>query len=190
VDSPQSSTLDRASLPTVLAYPEVFHLDDVPEIVGQFCYQIKGYALNGIAVVIRCGADVIIRIADWDGKPLSDDLKKYERQFLERYASAFVDLLTTARISQVELYISCDDSSMVLVDVRVAMDRMAGPGFVHDIFGKIMPHQEPIGSPVVITKEIAENLKQQVDRVIIKPSLFKSIARGTQIHALYARNWK
>jgi hypothetical protein len=191
VDKLQSSSLDKSALPTVLAYPEVFHLDLVPEIVGQFCYQVKGYPLAGIAVMLRVdGGGTYIRIGDWDGRQVGVDLKVYQLRFMTEYAHLFVHLMQVAKIRQIELYIACDKKAMTLVDVRTAMDRLASPGYIHDVFGKIMPSQETIGQPIVVTPEIVASLRQSHEQVVLKPSLFKTMVRDNIIHPLYARNWR
>ncbi len=188
MDKPQSFTLDKASLPSVLSYPKIFSISDMPEIIGQFCYVIKAHNLHGIAVVIQInGDDTIIRFGDWDG---NHPPKAYEKAFMEKYCAKFIQLMRSAKIHQLELYISCEGEKMILSDVRVAMDRLASPGYIKDIFGKAMPSQEIIGSPIVITKEVVDGMVKSGDRVILKPSLFKTIVKDGEVHALYAKNWK
>lgn len=175
--------------PTLLSYPEVLKLNDVQnEIIDQFCYVIKFYPLNGISVLIKLNHEemgTVIRIGDWNGNALKQDneFKKYEALFLNKYSIQFLELCINAKIEQIQFYISCQADSMLLVDARTSINNMVSPGYIKDIFGKIMPSQQIIGSPKIMSKDILDSVEKNA---IIKPSLFKTIIRNNKMFPLYA----
>lgn len=184
------STLDKPSqAPSLLSYPEVLTLNDVKEeIVDQFCYVIKQYPLNGISVLIKLNHEemgTVIRIGDWNGNALKKDseLKKYEDIFLSNYSIQFLELCMNAKIEQIQFYMSCQDDSITLVDARTSINNMVSPGYIKDIFGKIMPSQQIIGNPKIMSKDILDSIEE---KTIIKPSLFKTIIRNNKMFPLYA----
>lgn len=180
---------ERIEAPSLLSYPEILSLNEVKdEIVDQFCYLIKRYPLNGISVLIKLNDEnigTLVRIGDWNGSPLKQDseLKKYENLFLENYCVKFLDLCMNAKIQQIQFYISCENNSMMLVDARTSINNMVSPGYIKDIFGRLMPSQQIIGTPQIMSKENIESIKEQV---IVKPSLFKTIVRNNKMFPLYA----
>lgn len=186
-----STSDEKIEAPSLLSYPEILSLNDVrDEMIEQFCYIIKGYPLNGISILIKLNDEKIgtlIRIGDWNGNSLKPDseLKKYEKIFLENYCIKFLDLCMNAKIQQIQFYISCEKESMVLVDARTSINNMVSPGYIKDIFGKLMPSQQIIGHPQIISKDILDSVQE---KVIIKPSLFKTIVRNNKMFPLYASN--
>lgn len=184
-----STSDEKIEVPSLLSYPEILTLDQIQEeIIGQFCYIIKQYPLNGISVLIKLNdkqVGTLIRIGDWNSDPIKPDhlLKKYEDMFMKNYAVKFLEFCMNAKIEQIQFYISCKEDSIILVDARTSINNMVSPGYIKDIFGKLMPSQEIVGHPQIMSKEILESINE---KVIIKPSLFKATIKDNKMYPLYA----
>lgn len=173
------------TLPDLLAYPEVQKLDDMPEIVDQFVYVIKAYSNKGLAVLMhRSPKDdaIYYRFGDFNGKLLNPTTDKNCKIFLENHAMKFLELMATARIPQAMYYLVVEKGKMRLVDMRVSLNKFAGPGMLRDLYGKIIDTQEVLKT-IQLNSETIEAIKQGTGTykggLILKTSVFKTITRGT-----------
>jgi hypothetical protein len=169
-----------SEIPALLPYPKILPLDEVPELDGRLVYVIEGYALDGVAILLffhegNMGA----KFGDFDGNPINPG----DIDFID--ASLFVEklseLMVRARIRQAIFYVS---ESGVLVDIRISLNVMTGPGMLKDLCGKILPTQK-----IIDIKPLDEELKETIEKedyIILKHSSFKVITRGDEMVPLYA----
>lgn len=185
-----------SELPSLLAYPEVLNLSNIPEIRGQYVYVIKDYNLDGLSVLIKRHDDAVyVTMGDWDGRQidLSDGknpLQAAAITFVQDYSSKFVAMMKSLRINQLLFYISVKDNDWQLVDLRASLNKFYGPGMVQDLFSKIFPTQEVVkiiqlDDPTV--EAINRGEGSYAGNLILKCSKFKTIARGKNLLPLYAR---
>lgn len=174
--------------PTLLSYPEIKGLDELPEIQDQFVYVIRAYATKGLAVLINRkddkGKNVYLQFGDFDGKVINptvwnNDLGKAAQNFLEQYNGKFVSLMASARIQQAIYYLTTD---LQLVDMRTSLNKFAGPGMLRDLYSKIIPTQTVVKT-IKLNPDIVSAIKDGAGDfkgdLILKTSAFKTITRGT-----------
>lgn len=183
-----SSTIE-IDIPDPLPYPKILPFSE-SNLSGKFCYIFKRYSTtNGIAAIIKRDQEyVTMRFADFTGKLL--DLKK-DRNLDEvlSHTSKLVIFMKYARITKTIFYFAIDEK-IRLVDMRMTLNKFVSPGFIRDMFGKLVPIQEAIGSPVILKDEILDSLVNgkgdyASKNFIIKPSAFKFIVRDDDILPQY-----
>ena len=194
----EATSSGTSKVPAPLAYPRILDLEDIPEIKGQFCYVIKGYPENGLAITIYRDIEegsVYLSINDWDGNAinLADENHPYQWaaiDFAQNDSSKFVAIMQSAAIVKMILYISVDGDDLKLVDLRASLNKFYGPGMIRDLFAKIYPTQD-----VVKTIALDEATLEAIERgegsykgnLILKCSKFKTIVREKEMLPLYAR---
>lgn len=176
-------------LPTLLSYPKILTLDEMPELVGKFVYFVRAYPLNGLAVlIVRQKDDVYMRIGDWDGKIINPMESEAATTFVKKHSQQFIGLMASAKIPQAVFYLSVDKSDFRLVDIRMSLNKFSGPGMVRDLFVKIIDTQEVIKidnlTPEVLTA-IKNNEGSYTGDMIIKPSAFKTVDRAKVMYPMY-----
>jgi hypothetical protein len=163
-----------SDIPSLLAYPKILHIDEVPEIRNRLVYIIDNYELNGITILLfHNDGQMGMKFGDWDGNELNnaDCLNEYP-------IGKLCQLMHTARIIQAQFYFSKDK----LVDIRTHLNRMVGPGMLKDLCGKLIPIQSIIDTQILSDETLAKIDKH----VILKHSSFKIIMRGQETIPLYA----
>lgn len=173
-------------LPTLLSYPKILTLDEIPDLVGKFVYFIRAYDLQGLAVLIaRQKDDVFMRIGDWDGKVINPKESEMATKFVQQHSQSFISLMASAAIPQGLFYISTD---MRLVDIRMSLNKFSGPGMVRDLFSKVIDTQEVLKidslTPEVLTA-VKGNSGSFTGDLIIKPSAFKTVDRNKVMYPMY-----
>jgi len=184
-----------SELPSILSYPKVLDFQNIPEIMGKFVYVIKNYENDGLAIMVKRSDDqVYLTIGDWDGNNIDltkeHPLEPAVLEFMEKYSSQFVTMLSILKIPQVMAYFSVSDYEMKLVDLRLSLNKFCGPGMLHDLFGKIVPIQEVVKTET-ITDDVAKAIKKGKGSykgdLILKCSAFKTVTRGKNLLPLYAK---
>lgn len=175
--------------PSILAYPKIQHISEVPEIKDRLVYYIKPYPIKGISLLIsRQGGNIAVRFGDFDGNPL--DIKDKRVQDLENELGAIPKFLSVMRYSglmQAQFYFSNNN----LVDMRTAINKWAGPGMLRDIFGKIFKDNiQEVLKIAPLTEEAYKDMLSGTENVILKTSSFKNIVRDEEVLPLYARTYK
>jgi hypothetical protein len=182
-------------IPDSLPYPPLLPLETVSEFRNKFCYILKSYSLNGIALmVVRSTGNVCIRFSDFAGNILTLQDPKYGKviaKVMEEHSGRIVTTMQLIKIPQAIFYFSINHDVNRLVDVRLSMNKFCSPGYLNDFFGRQgIPQQERVGEPVVLDESVMERLSKRVipyegDSFIIKPSAFKSIVWKDEIVPLY-----
>jgi hypothetical protein len=183
------------TLPAILAYPEIQKFDLLPEIIDQFVYVIKSYPNKGLTILIyRKDEYVYFKFGDFAGKIANPTNNKHIKLFMEKYSAKFVGLMTTARIPQAIYYVVIENDAMRLVDVRVSLNKFAGPGMLRDLYGKIIDTQEVLKT-IQLNSETIEAIKKGTGTykggLILKTSVFKTVTRGNtpklMMYPMYAK---
>lgn len=183
-DGQQSDNLVRMT-PTILPYVPLLELKDVKPILGRLCYFIEPYKLEGVAVVIYLSKGLFhVKASKWSGMTVSADLdvtkiKKgtLEADILARWIPHIIKIMKYAKIIQAEYYFS----GMMLVDVRLSVDKFIGPGMLRDLFAKTISTQK-ILKVAAATEEEMKGIT-----AILKPSVYKTIVAGDDMVPLYCK---
>lgn len=175
-----------SELASIVSYPALLPLDEVPELIGKLVYIVKAYPLNGLAVMMSYNKpNTSIRFGDWDGNyvnPLQPSGRPGElvAEFMKNHAPNFIGLMTSAKIRQAIFYLS-DNNGLQLVDMRTALDKLVGPGMLRDLLSKVITTQEVVNTIGLIPETLAAIRKGDgslSSDLIIKPSVFKTVTRG------------
>jgi len=182
--------MSKIEIPECLPYPKITTIQDTPELRNKFCYVVKAYSQQGIIMlVVRQAGEVCIRMFDFDAKMLDLEKDKGCLPQIVEQSPKIVKLMNLIGIPKALLYFSDDSGTPRLVDVRLSLNKFVGPGFLGDFFGKIVPIQERIGDPLVLSDEVMEMISKCEgvfsQDVIVKPSAFKTIIRKEEMVPLY-----
>lgn len=185
------SKISIPPLPTLLSYPKILSLNEVPELGGKFVYFVRAYPLQGLAVmIVRQKEDIFIRIGDWDGKVINPTESAVATEFVKKFSPHFVSLMASAKIPQAIFYVSVNGAEMRLVDIRLSLNKFSGPGMVRDLFSKIIDTQEVIKidnlTPEAMTA-IKNNEGSYTGSLIVKPSAFKTLDRNKVMYPMYGQ---
>ena len=177
-----------SSLPEILPYPKLLSFESTKSIHDIFCYVIKHYGNDGLSVLIYrvpSDDDVYIVCGDWYGNKVDlvvdengDAPLLYEPAvgFLENHAVDFLNMMRLVKIEQAQYYFAIHNDELVLVDMRLSLNKFAGPGMIRDIFGKLINVQDSIKTEIVDVRAI-EAIEKGVGSyegdLILKPSKFK-----------------
>ena len=177
----------KTQLPSLLAYPDIPTLDEIPEIAGQFVYVVKNYATKGLDVLIfRDNEEVFIRFGNFSGTVINHTDKtkiaKMAMEFMEKYSSKFVTFMSSAKIKQAIYYIVRDKKTLRLIDMRTSLNKFAGPGMLRDLYSAIIDTQEVIKTITMTddTLKAAKNGTGSFKNAILKTSTFKTATRGSK----------
>jgi hypothetical protein len=190
------------NIPELLSYPEVLQLRDVPELKDQFVYPIEYYSLNGLAVVVtrdKQGDNFLVSLTfgDWDANIVDltqqddDNSTNYwGKHYLAKYSDKVLAVMKHIGLSRAELYFSIANNDLILTDIRTHINKFTGPGMVEDLFGKVVPTQRKVVSPLILDEETLDKINKGKrpfnQSMILKPSRFKTITRGKALLPMYA----
>jgi len=174
--------------PSILPYPKIYRISEVPEIKDRLVYAIKPYPMEGVSLLIsRQDGNIAVRFGDFNGNPL--DVKNKKVQSLENELGVipkFLGVMRYSGLTQAQFYFSENR----LVDMRTAVNKWAGPGMLRDIFGKMMKNNiQEVIEIVPLTEEAYKDMLSSTENVILKASSFKNIVRNENIFPLYARTY-
>lgn len=186
-----------SDIPSLLSYPEIINLRDCPEVSNHLVYVIKKYNEDGLSVLIKRHPkdQVSVSFGDFDGNmiDITNTNHRYHSAinlFLSKYNNKFVTLMKLINLPQAIFYISVNDTKLVLVDIRLGLDKFSGPGMIRDVFKNIIDTQEVV-SIVHLDDNNLQLIKSHTGQynhdLIIKTSIFKTIDRGNKVLPAYAR---
>ena len=171
-----------SEIPTVLPYPTILPLDEVPELDGRLVYVIEGYPLDGVAILLFFQDGTYgVRFGDFDGNLIDLDGIKDLKVDVPSFVEKLSELMIRARIPKALFYVS---ENGLLVDVRTSLNVMTGPGMLKDLCANVVPTQK-----IIDIKQLDDDLKKDIaakDYIILKHSSFKVITRGDEMIPLYA----
>ena len=165
--------------PQLLKYPKYVGLDS--SIIGTFCYIVRHPEEPGPTMVIqKFKEDIYVQFGDWLGNIIEphDTSHKLHEQILKILELHFINIVSTMRLiqlTQAQLYFS---KKLLLVDIRISLNKFAGPGMLKDIFGKIVPTQEVLSMETIDSRvfaAITNNSGTYNGNLLLKPSRFREI---------------
>lgn len=192
VETTSSGTSDE--LPGILAYPPLLKLVDVPEMKGQYVYVIRGYPDEGFSIVIKRDPKndrVRVLTGDFSGNNIAADstLDGRVAELLAEKAPTLIAMLKLVGVQQIILYFAAAVTGLVLVDVRLSLDKFCGPGMVRDLFSKVLPIQEVVKIVQLDEPTLADieaGVGEFAGPLILKCSMFKTMTRNKDLLPLYA----
>lgn len=191
----------KVPLPSVLRYPKLYSLKTCePLLKNRMIYIIRHYGSEGISIlVLREPKEdkVTVLCGDWYGNNLDLDgdatspLIQAALVFVQEDLKLFMQAMQIINIRQAQFFLAVKDGQLTLVDMQLSLNKMAGPGFIHQLFGKAYRTQE-----IIKTEGMDDRSLEYVEKgtgsyegdLIIKPSLFKTFSptADEQIVPLYA----
>lgn len=169
-------------MPKLLPYPEFQQFDRCQELLGKFCYFIKDYAPGYSILIKRQSGEAGIILGDWKGNKYDHKCPVTVHIASLGLIEKFHKIMEAIGLQQGQLFFSSDDR---VVDLQIAINKMAGPGMLRDLFATTFSIQDTVKIEVATPQLIAELKKQ--GRFIVKPSRFRFIQRDQIILPLYAR---
>lgn len=182
----QESGISRAEkLPQVLPYPKLLPFETTPSIHDIFCYVIKHYGNDGLAVLIyrQPEQDQVVTICgDWHGNNIDlvnseDKLAQLAMEFCQNQLTTFLQTMRLIKVDQAQFFFAIDENDkLILVDMQIAYNKLASPGMIRDIFGNIFDTQEVIKTEVIDQRAV-ETIKKGTGSyegdIILKPTRFR-----------------
>jgi hypothetical protein len=182
-----------SNIPVLLSLPKFLDSTHINRLENILCYIQDHPGSNGLAVLIYRDIkndDVFVLTGDWYGNALelnTDEsiIAKAAKEFIKNKLVAFLDLMRTIKIEQAQYYFSIKKDEIVLEEVRTAINKLAGPGFIRDIFSTIIQTPtirkiEPL-NPNNIEAMIKNGGSFEGD-IIIKPSRFRLFDENQEEH--------
>lgn len=196
-------------LPKVMPYPKLHHMGVAEAVLkDHLCYVIRHYGNEGISVLILRDArqdKITVLCGDWQGNNLDLDGDSNNRLiqaalvFVQEDLKLFMELMHSIKLPQAQFFLALDaEGNLILTDIavvqisqQVVMTKLAGPGMVRDLFGKIYRTQEvlkvePLDDRAI--EYIAKGTGTYEGDIIIKPSKYTTFSPGANdaIIPLYA----
>ena len=182
-----------SNIPVLLSLPKFLDSTHINRLENILCYIQDHPGPNGLSVLIYRDTkndDVFVLTGDWYGNALelnTDDsiIAKAAKDFINNKLVIFLDLMRTIKIEQAQYYFSLKKDNIVLEEVRTAVNKLAGPGFIRDIFSTI------IQTPAIrkIEPLNANNIEAMIKNdgsfegdLIIKPSRFRLFDENQEEH--------
>lgn len=186
----QSSGISKVSkLPSILQYPRLleykFGIEPSPgdSLKNVFCYIIKHYGNEGLAVLIYRqpkNKQIVVICGDWQGNSLDltkdDYLCVIAKKFIDEKVTTFISTMHYMAIEQAQLFFAIIEDELILVDMQTTYNKLVGPGMIRDIFNNIHKTQEVVKIEVIddrALQAIKDGSGNYTGNLIIKPSRFR-----------------
>jgi len=191
--TPSSGSSEQ--LPQILKYPPLLSFGE--KVRDIYCYIIRHYGRDGLAVLIyrQPRADqVVIMCGDWNGNKIDlvgskpSPLTVFANDFATKEAFKFYELMRLIKIDQAQFFFAIVNNNPFLVDVQVSLNKMASPGMVNDVFGRIFPIQQVLKTEIIDERAIEHIQKgsgSYEGDLILKPSRFRMHEDAGQYQPLY-----
>ena len=182
-------------LPQLLKYPTLLNINEYEaNIKDIFCYVIKHYGDKGLSVLINrqpLDDQVVVLFGSWDGILIDDnhELWSISQDFLSKSLSKYVNIMKIIKLNQAQLFFSIQDG-LTLVDMQLSINKMAGPGMIKDIFGKIEKTQHVLRIETIddrVLNAIRDNAGDYTGDLILKPSRFRPLEIKNTYKPLYVQ---
>jgi len=186
---PPKAAARPVKLPPVLAYPKLHPLSATSaHIKDRLCYVVRHYGNNGLAVLVVREPNrdkTAVLCGDWYGKNLdldgdsTDPVIQSALVFIREDFPLFLKTMQLIKLNQAQFFLALDQGQLTLVDIQTTIDKLAGPGMVRDIFGKIYRTQEIIKIEAIDDRAIEfieKGTGNYEGNLIIKPSQFRTFS--------------
>jgi len=132
-------------------------------------------------------------VGDWDGNvvPLDDvshPLSGLAKTCLDTVSVLSYRVVRGIGLDKAILYFATSGDGLVLVDVRVSLNKFVGPGMLQDVWGKVLRTQEIISIEVLkdaVFDSIVAGREPYSPSLILKPSRFRYASVGNDPVPLY-----
>lgn len=178
---------DTIELPDILPYPEILPFSEVRELHDRFVYVIERYPEDGVTIVARRDSGYInLRFGDFKGNIIDPTTAKEKQgDLIGKLGDGIIHKLSSFMkiigLKQCAFYISDDNGTPRLVDMRISINKFAGPGYIRDFFGNIMEVQK-VHKIVQLNPEVLGYLingeYSYAGEYIVKSTAFKFITRA------------
>lgn len=179
---------------TIPAYPALIPLKDYRGITDVYCYIVRHYGTQGLAVSItRSGGSISIKVGNWSGQEVNLAARSPEsiiaQRLLKICGDKLVSLCSAIKLGDAIFYFATPSTGTTkLVDVQVAPEKFAGPGLVRDIFGSTVETQD-----VLEICHLDEDRLKSIEEAkgiykgdwILKPSRFRQVTYKGKSVPLY-----
>lgn len=176
----------------ILPYHPIKKLDEVPEIVGQYCYVLRDYPDDGFSLLLGVNEEgkLFFKFGDYDGNiiDLSKDHKysKHIQKVLYEHMNKIVNLIGLVKLKMCQIYFAVSKDELIVADVRTHYDKFSSPGMIKDVISKAIGIPGPAVIKIdTITDELLDEISD--GNYVIKPSYPKVIPRNEDIEPLRAR---
>lgn len=175
----QNQSSITSSPPEYLAAPKLLSFDDGSIIQNIYCYILRHYGDDGIGVLYYTqGEDICIQFGDWNGNLLdlndvNNSLVKISQNYLHNLNASVYNLLHTMAVTQAQLFLN---KELILVDMQIAINKLAGPGMLQNLFGRIIQVPEVLGIEIIDQRAIdaiEAGSGIYTGNIILKPSRFR-----------------
>lgn len=128
---------------------------------------------------------------DWAGNALnlsdakSNRLVTIAHDFLGNELRVLLTTMRLIKIEQAQFFFAIDDEGLILADVQIALNKLAGPGLVKDIFGRVVRTQEVLKVEVVderVVDCLSKGVGAYAGDLILKPSKFRLLNSTTPLY--------
>lgn len=184
ISKPAASGLAKVdNLPQLLKFPTP--ITDLQYVKDIFCYIFRHPGHNGLSVLIYRqpkNDQVVVICGDWHGIKIDlvdiqpSRLIDLASDFVTSEAVKFYEMMQLINIEQAQFFFGIDDDGLFLSDVQLAVNKLAGPGMVKDVFGKIFRTPEVLKIEIIDERalEYIERGTGSYDgNLLIKPSRFR-----------------
>lgn len=171
-------------LPKLLPLPEFLDSSHLPMLENIICY-VQDHPGNDIFTLLvyrdRADDSVYILTGERDGQTIDfnselDDRKKLIAEFIKEKSIEILSLMRIVKIDQAQYYFSINQGKIILQDIRTAMNKFMGPGFVRDMFNAIV-NVPNIRKIEILSSNNLEAIMKNTGSfngdIIIKPSRFR-----------------
>ncbi len=171
-------------LPKLLPLPEYLDSTHLPMLENIVCY-VQDHPGNDIFTLLvyrdRADDSVYILPGERDGRTIDfnsefDDRKKLIAEFIREKSLDILNLMRIVKIEQAQYYFSIDHGKVILQDIRTAVNKFMGPGFVRDMFSTIVSVPNIRKIEIISSNSIEAIMKNTGNfngDIIIKPSRFR-----------------
>jgi hypothetical protein len=177
---------EKIVIPDLLPYPKLAKFDNILETMhNKYVHVIEEYPMEGVALLIlRKNSYVMMHIGDFTGKLLEKTNNIHERVPSE-HRDELISMMKCVKLDKAIFYFSIG-KEVLLVDMRLSINKFCSPGYLKDFFGRKVPIQKQIGDPIVLNDENLQLVRKaegiyKGGNFIIKPVIFKTIIVEEQV---------
>jgi hypothetical protein len=169
-----------------------------PRVVkDMLCYIIRHYGAVGFSVIVNrdvANDRVSLLAGDWSGatldlKDVANPLTLAARKFIGELMPKFLHLMRLIKLPLAQYYFAMPaPGELILVDVRLSINKLSGPGMIRDLFGKLCPTQEVLKVELVndrVIEAITNDSGSYAGNLIIKPSKMRTLEDDVSFRPLY-----
>lgn len=186
-----AKTSGLSNQPKILSHSDVLGIDNVPEILGKFCYVLESYPNTGFSLLLyRDSGNINFKFGTFDGTEIDVLNNTKYRNYIDKVfkkVGEYIRLLKLVNVSQLQLYFTIKNNKLFVIDARTHFNKFLGPGMVKDIIAKCGVPFVKVLSTEQIDQDIIDRLKSTGEQYVIRPSYPKMIVRDGILEPLQAR---